>query len=377
MANSNQMLLDWLSGPVMTELVQSQDIAPGLPKPFPDEFYQTSDTECVGVNMMWDAIQGVRTPATIVDYLSPSRGTDTQPRTRRQAVALGTRENTPLDSEVITALMSNVPLWQNRMRTILRQKMADFRQRADNLRITLVNAAIATNGIGYDRNGNILPTLGTNTIPPQVNFQGLYAGTNALTYTSNWPGTGGAVGDWSNVSTDIPNSIRVARQSMVFTSNYVMTNCIYGESIPSYMYNNTAMQTYLSRQPSLNQQFMDTNEVPDGLLDMKWHPGYTAYYIDQNGNQQKWVAHNQIILFPEINKSWYEFVSCSMPCPTGLVAPNTPVEQFLASCPPVKGYSSYCIPCYDPIKISVVAQDYSLPLLKSSYFPYSATVSAA
>lgn len=376
MANSNQMLLDWLSGPVMTELVQSQDIAPGLPKPFPDAFYQPSDTTCVGVNVMWDAVQGVRQNATIVDYLSPSRGVDTQARTRRQAVALGTRENTPLDSEVIMALQSNVPLWQDRMRMVLRQKMADFRQRADNLRITLVNSVIATNRISYDRNGNILPTPNGNTIPPVVDFQALHAGANALIYTDHWPNTSLAVGDWSNASTDIPSSIRAMRQGFVFQSNYVATNLIYGRDIPGYMYNNTAMQTYLSRQPSLNQQFMDTNEVPQGLLDLQWHPGYMAYYIDQNGAQQTWVAHNEIIIFPEINPGWYEYVSCSMPCPTGLVAPNAPIESFLSNCPPVKGYSSYCIPSYDPIKISVIAQDFSMPISKNPQLPWQATVTA-
>lgn len=376
----SQMLYDWLSGPVMTELVASQDIAPGLPKPLPAAFYEFSPTNVVGVNVQYDAVVGVRTTAPIVAALSPAAGTDTQPRQRRQSVALGTRISTPLDSEFIMAMQSNVPLWADRAKTIMRQKQQDFRYLSDNLMISLVNSVICTGQISYNGSGQLLSSASGNVVPPQVSFQQLYAGSNQLNHASNWPNTnpGVPVGDWAITSTDIPSSLRAMGQGYQFTSNYTPMHILYGKNIPGYFYNNTAMQTYMSRQPNLNMNFMETNEVPAGLLDFQWHKGYTAYYLATNADgtttTTKWLGDDQIVIFPDINASWYENVLCSMPCPTGLVQPGADVSTFLDSCPPVRGYSSYCIPCWNPIKLDIVSQLYTLPIIKNPYVMWSALV---
>lgn len=370
---AQQMLLDWLSGPVMTELAASQAIAPGLPKPFPAKLYDFSPAINVGVNVQWDSMIGQRAPAQAVDYLSPARQIQTQARQRVQAVALGTREKMVFDTEFILAIQSNVPLWQNRSRDLMRQRMQDFRFRADNFMCSLVHSAISQGQISLDRNGNILPTTAGATVV--VNYSSTYGTTGALTKTSAWPNQTTLVGDWSSPSTDIPASARAMQQSFAFTSNYQPVHAIYGKSIPSFMYNNTALQTYMSRSQMVGTQFLETNEVPAGMLDMQWHPGYKAYYVDANGVVQPWVADNQIIIIPEIDPWWYENLLCSMPCPQGILQPTGDIEAALAMCPPVRGYSSYTSMSWDPILINAIAQVYSLPIQKAQLASYNATVS--
>lgn len=379
MASAQQMLYDWFSGPVMTDLAQSETVAAGLELVFPKKFYEISNISPVGINVDWESHIGVRSTAPIVDSLSPSVTQETQARQRQFAQAVGTRMNTPLDSELLIGLLNNVPQWQNRARQVLMQKMRDFRAKADNLKTTLVHSALALDAIYVNSAGQILPSS-TGAVGGGFQFGSLYSGANALTKTSYWPGltTGVAanqVGDWSSASLDIPASIRAMQQGYRFTSNYKPVNIIYGKSIPTFLYENTAMQTYMSRQPMINQEMLMTNEVPAGLLDMTWTPGYEAYYVDSNGVSQPFLKDNQIIITPDINANWWENFECSMPCPKGLVNPTVDFASFLASCPPVKGYSSYVIPSYDPPKATMIAQWYGWPAIKSNLACWGATTS--
>ena len=378
MVSAQQMLYDWFSGPVMTDLAQSETVAAGLELVFPKKFYDFSPTSPVGVNVDWESYIGVRSTAPIVDSLSPSVTQETQARVRQFAVAVGTRMNTPLDSELLIGLLNNVPQWQNRARQVLVQKMRDFRMKADNLKTTLVHSALALDAIYVNASGQILPSA-TGAVGGGFSFGSLYSGANALNKNSYWPGlpaiSANQVGDMSNASFNIPASFRAMQQGYRFTSNYKPVNIIYGKSIPSFFYANTAMQTYMSRQPQIDQELLLNNEVPKGLLGFEWTPGYEAYYVDSNGVSQPFLADNQIIITPDINANWWENFECSMPCPKGLVNPATDFAQFLASCPPVKGYSSYVIPSYDPPKATMIAQGYGWPTIKSNLAVWGATVS--
>jgi hypothetical protein len=380
MASAQQMYLDWLSGPVMTDLVASETVAAGAEKVLPPKLYEFSNTSPVGVNVEWETTIGVRGTAKAVAYLAPSQTQETQSRQRLFATAVGTRMNTPLEGEMLIGLMSGVPQWAERAKRILMQKARDFRFYADNLKTALVHSAFANDAIYIDSGGNLLPNS-TGAVGGGFKFNSLYAGANSLTKTSYWPGlpTGVAsnlVGDWSSTSFDIPTSIRSMQKGYRFTSNYRPMTIMYGKNIPAYFYNNTALQTYMSRQPAINQEMLLTNEIPKGMLDINWVPAYDAYFTDKTGTPQGWWADNQITIIPDVNLNWYENFECSLPCPKGMV--NTVAgdwDSFISGCPPVKGYSSYVIPHWDPIHASMVAQWYGWPAIKSNLASWSATVS--
>lgn len=375
---SQQMLYDWFSGQVLTNLAQSEQVAPGLPKPLPAALYKFGPTSPVGVNVIYEAIIGNRQTAKFTDYLSPAANLETLPRQRNQAVALGARIATPIDGELMIGLMNNVPIWQQRAKEILNQKFRDFRNYSENLQLSMVHSAIFTDSINADSNGNLLPSS-SGAVNGGFKFNSLYAGANALQYNSHWPGVPATaqnlVGDFSNASTDIPSSFRAMDQGYTFTSNYKPKNIIYGKDLPRYFYNNTNMLTYMSRQPQINSELLLSNEVPQGLFRYNWFPAADAYYVDQNGVTQQWCADNQMVIMPDVNLNWWENFECSLPCPKGMVTPAADLQQFLDACPPVRGYSSYVLPCWNPVKADLIAQAYSLPVLKSPYANFSVFVS--
>ncbi len=377
------MLIDWLAGPVLSELVTTAVTAPGLPKPLPAPFYSISPTEVVGVNVQWEATFGDRQVAQATDPMSPSRRIESQANQRPQAVAVASRTNFVLDTDLLTFMQSNIPFLQNRAKQIFMKKAADFKQRTQNLITSMPHAALGYGAIFLDGNGNLLPNS-TGAVQT-VNFNLTYganaanvAGGVPLTKTSNWPNTTGAaniVGDWSNTSTDITASLRALDESFTFTSNYQAVHILYGKSIPSYLFDNTSVQTLLTRQPQVNREFWDANQVPQGFAGYQWHPFYKAYYVDQNGVIQRFVQDNQIIIMPEVNPMWYEYFECSLPCPVGIPNAQMSWEDVSAWAPARKGYGSYCHGHLDPVSLTCIQQWAGLATPKSPIAVWSATVS--
>jgi hypothetical protein len=384
MASSNQMLIDWLAGPVLSELITTAVIAPGLPKPLPAPFYQISDTEVVGVNVTWDATYGDRQMAQFTDPMSPSRRVESQVTQRPQAVAPASRTNFLVDTDMLNYIQaSSLPFFRDRAVRIFKKKAADFKQRTQNLITNMPHAALGYGAIWADGNGNMLPSS-TGAVQT-VDFKLIYgpnaanvAGGVPLTKTSNWPNTTGAnniVGDWSNTSFDITGSLRGLEESFVFTSNYQAVHILYGKGIPSYLWDNTSIQSLISRNQVLGSQFWQGNQVPQGLAGFQWHPFYKAYFQDQNGVIHQFCADNQIIILPEVNPMWWEYFECSLPCPVGI--PNAQIDwnEISTWAPNRKGYSSYSYGNMDPVSLTCVQQWAGLATVKSPLALYSATVS--
>jgi len=165
------------------------------------------------------------------------------------------------------------------------------------------------------------------------------------------------------------------RESFRATSNYNPVKILYGKAIPGYLYGNTAMQAYLSRQPMLNQQFMDTNEVPKGLLDFEWFPAYNNYYVDSAGTVQQWFADNQIVVIPDLEPNWYEFFEAGTLIPTTVASEAQNIEQLLTNVKVVNGKFAYATMSTDPIKLKAISGDYFLPTIKNGLVVWSLTVS--
>jgi hypothetical protein len=366
----NQSLLDWLSGPVLTQLVESQDIKAGLPAPMPPALYTPSGTDVVGVNVQWEAIQGVRQNATLTDPNSPSRRVDTNQRTRKQAVALGTRENIGFDSEFIAMLQSGVPILQQRAKMLQIQKVRDFKQRAENLRVSLPHSAFALGAINVDGNGNLLPSSTGAVMTVNFSIPGTSLnGAGKLTTNSTLPSTTQTVGDWSLAATDIEAALRAIGDSYTYYSNYPVGTIMYGRNVPGYFANNTSMQTFMSRNQGFGGKFLDSNEVPQGLMDYSWQPVHRAYFNDKNNAVQTWFNPKSIYIIPPVSEDWYENVECSLPIPSGIPFANSfdNLENFSGMFPLKKGYGSYCYGSLDPISLTCVQQYYSLPLIKNPY----------
>jgi len=364
-----QTLQDFFAGPVMTELANSEAIKRGLPLYMPDGVLTPSPEKPVGLQIKFKQFKGNRATAQLVHQASGSREVEVLGANWQYATALGTREHFVVDQDFLYQLMSGVDYVKMQAKAEFTRRMADFRERQDNLRKTLVCSAFAKGAIYADGSGNILST--SSGAVQTVSF-----GTQAFTKATNYPNVSTyAVGDWSSASTDIPSSLRTLRESFRATSNYNPVKILYGKAIPGYLYGNTAMQAYLSRQPMLNQQFMDTNEVPKGLLDFEWFPAYNNYYVDSAGTVQQWFADNQIVVIPDLEPNWYEFFEAGTLIPTTVASEAQNIEQLLTNVKVVNGKFAYATMSTDPIKLKAISGDYFLPTIKNGLVVWSLTVS--
>ena len=370
---ADQGLMDFLSGVQMTELAAAQSIKRGLPWRLPDKLMEASPEKPVGMQIMYDSITGNRQLAQMVSHLDPSRRAETPGVTRKFATALGTKEHLALDSERILALKSNLPVVADRAKRYLVNDIANFRSRQDNLKLSLVTSVFANQGkIYYDDKGNLLPTSSGayNTIDFVVPSGNVRVKTDTIGSSSV------TVGDWSSTSTDIPNTLRTLRQQNLQANNYNLVHIFYGKNIPSYLAANTEMQTFMSRQnPETNRAFLQTNEVPQGLLDYQWHPVGDAYFVDQNGTVQQWFADNKVVVVPEISSDWYEYYEAGTLVPNQFAAMGSDPEQMINNCFVANGNFAYCVFGIDPIAVKIVGGWYGLPCIKVPSVLWDLTVS--
>lgn len=367
---ADQTLMDFFAGPVMTELAQSPTIKRAIPRFLPEALFTPSPTKPTGIQVKWKSYSGNRKSAQLVHHGSSSKEREMPGSQWNYATAIGSKEHIVVDQDMIYALKSNIPYIQQQAKNEFTKRVADFQQEFTTLRTNVIASTVARGRIDWDSSGNVLTS--TSGSAGNIDF-----GVTSLTTASNIPNISPnvTVGDWSNPATDIPLKLRTILDGFFFGTNYTPKYALYGKDIPSFFYGNTNMSTYLSRQPMLNQQFMDTNEVPKGLLDLDWFPAHKNYNVSDSGTLAPWFASNQISIIAEPDDTWYEFFEAGTAVPTGLMAPNSNLEAMLGSLQIVNGKFGYVEMSTDPVKLKAITGDYFLPAVKNGAVVWIITVS--
>lgn len=370
---ANVSLNDFLSGILLTRLADSATIARGIPDFLPAEYATVSAEKPPTMEVQWDAFNGNRRTATIINANSPSIRRERPGVTRKQATALGSRQHIVMDHARLIALKSDQPVFAAAAQRQMIRDMENFRSEFDTLRIQLRYSALANGEIWYDTNGQILTsaTGAYNT----VDF-GIPA-TNVLTHTQNYPNVTPTVevGDWSNAATDIPGSLRALKDSSIFTSNYEVTTLLYGVNVPSYLQNNTNVQNYLSRNPRYSQKgVLEDNEIPPGLFGFKWVPMHKAYNVSNSGAITQWWGGDTVVAVPDVEPNWYEYIEAGSLVPNGIASPNMDLSQLIDLCTIKNGRFSYSELSTDPIFAKVIMGDYTLPIIKNGLVYFRLTV---
>lgn len=374
---ANQEIEDFFAGPVMTEVAQAPLVKRGIPRFLPAELWTPGPSKPASTQFKYKQYTGNRASSKVVNHDAPSLEVEVTAANWQYATALGTREHFVVDQEFLYQLMSPIPYVSDLAKQEYQRRMAEFYTRQETLRTNAVASVFATGAIYFDSGGNILTTSSGN-------YGGNMAGftPQSLSKTSQYPLLGGPiVGDWSNVAFDIPGSLRNLRESFLFLTNFDAATILYGSAIPSYLTLNTSMGTYLSRQPSLNQQFMDTNEVPKGLLDYDWKPAYKQYFVPSSnsgttqGTPAPWFPANQITVIAPVTDEWYEFVEAGTLIPKGIAAMGQDVSSLLSNIEVANGRFSYAEMATNPIKLKAIVGDYFFPTVKNGNLVWIITVS--
>jgi hypothetical protein len=314
---ADQTLQQFFSGVLLTELVRSEAVKSGIPDVLPAQTRTTrSGQNPVGTQVQWHEITGNRKTALQVAMNSPAKAVDTPGVTRRFATAIGTKEELVIDHELIQALMSNIPLYQERAKQELVNRVRQFRTRADNLEIAARASVFANGAIYFDKSGNLLPTSTGSFAPLSPAFNVPTA--NKL--TKDGAGSTYNIGDWSSASTDIFGNLRTLRNANIKANGYQLNTILYGQSVPSYILQNTTAKAYLQFNPAYNNTLMTTNEIPNGFAGWNWAPVSSMFFDDQNGTTQAWFSDKYLGVMPTFTTDWYDYFECGALVPRNVVS---------------------------------------------------------
>lgn len=385
MANT---LADYFSGPVLSEMAQVEQIKTGLRWHLDPGFLVPSSTKIVGPEARWTAWKGTRKGAQLVGMNSPSVSIETPGEKTVTQSCLGSKENITVDIDMLTELASNIPYRQAQAQATFKRKVRAVLSRRETTRKNLAASALLTGQIAYKGNPQgqdgsqvTLPTTSGATV---LNFQPITLNQGVNTFTvSNDDGTSNTytitVPDFSSASTDIPGFFRTLNLTYEQVTGYQMQNMTYGGNFPSYIgVNNTQMSTYWSRNQKYGEQFLDSGEVPPGLfsagteggtLQCRWHAGYMQWFQDPANNYAatQWLGVKQLVVTPEVDESWYEFMENGTTIPRGIgIASGTDIDAMTEQFTEVAyGSYGYAYPILDPYKLKVILGWNGLPVIKN------------
>ncbi len=365
---STVTLQDILGGPNLCGVIRGT--ATGIPNVFPESFYQVDKTVDRDSGQ-YTRVTGTRTVARMAAYESPStqrqlRGVEGVP-----VKLIHTVESILLPTaDYLNLLQYDDTAAQKRGIQEVTRQVREFRQNFDNLRVAALTQMLFQGAIYWDGNGNLLPSsTGAKTI---ANFNVPAGNQNQL----NVLGSGNILDtSWDNASADIDKQLLSLRQTAIRLSGYPLGYAFYGQNVPSYLTNNTKLQSYFIHNEGENTQYLSTAEIPSPLLGMKWLPAYDAFFEDSTGTPQNLVGPDQVCFTPAPSPDWIGWLEGTYPVPTnvGSVASDA-AASLRSNVTTAAGMFAYGLLNTDPVTVKMVAGDTFLPVLKVPGAVFIATV---
>lgn len=366
-------LMDYLAGDALTKLAQAYANRPGLARPFPASFYATKQNPNAGTTTVsYDVETSSREAAKVRNPDSPSAMVQGVGVQNKKVVGLGSREAYPIGLEMIGALQSNSEIVRMNAQAELQRQVRNFVDRFRNLRTNAAHSVLFRGKIDVAADGEIQTT---SFSPMRTIDYGVPTG-NLITHDGS--GSTYNIGDWSNSATNIVLNVQNLKKYQSRQRGFDVTNVYYDVNVPGYLAANTSFKEYLTRNPNFNQQFVNTGEIPNGVLDLNWTPIYKAVHVTggtggTSATITGWTSGKFISFSPDPGADWwYENLECGLPAPTGLTSEAQITEAMLnpdtlSKAFPIRwGMHSYSLMNADPIMAKLIVADFHLPALKSA-----------
>lgn len=331
----------------------------GVPNPFPQEFFNVKPSNRVlGDKAKYIRITGERRTAAMAKYGSPARRHTLRDISSQNVGLLHSNESFTVDFMMLQKLMSFEKYVQDEGMDWLQYQFAELGKRHGNSRIISVASMLRYGAIYWDAAGNILPSSSGSTESATFNVPATHQDQiNGIIAAS-----------WVLSNTDIPAHIRALKDYAAKETGLPIATCLYGKNVASYMMNNDFVSAYLSRNPNFNNRFVESNEIPDGLFDIKWIPVHTAFFEDYAGTNQSIWGDDLAVFTPAINQpdkmDWYAMYEGSYPVPRSLDVQRDPMG-VISNNEIVHGQFAYGVPGVNPPGAEVYHGDTWLPGLRN------------
>ena len=359
-------LLDILAAPNLCGVIQGTTT--GIPNVFPAGFFKVDQTVDKDSGTYF-RVTGTRTTARAVAYGSPSLARQLRNVEEVPFKLIHVAENVNFPMAQFRNLMDKgtLNIDEKGVKEITRQ-VREARKNVDNLRVAALTQMLFNGQIYFDGQGNLLPaSSGARTT---VDFAVPAGNKNQL----NWDGNGNVLSaGWETTSTDIATQLINLRRAAERLTGYELRHAFYGRNVPGYLTSNTTLQSYFIRNQETNAEYLRTADVPSPLLGLSWHPAYSAFFEDANGNDQSLVGDDQVVFTPEPDTDWVGFLEGTIDVP-GSVTYAADIGTALDSVVPASGMFAYGSITTDPVAIKLVYGDTFLPVLKVPKAIFIATV---
>lgn len=346
-----------------------QDIAEGLPKRLPEALYNPTDT-VEGDTGKYDKVSGNRDYARLVRYGSPSQRANMKGIKEVPVKLIHTFEHQihkPLVYKNLRAEGDEGK--QERGKQTIARHVRDFASRLQLTRQIAIQQALLKGIIYIGTDGKILPSSSGSEY--SIDFQVPAGNKDQL----NVFGSGDLLTvNWTSATADVITEMNNVKSAALKKTGYPLANVVYGKNILYYLLNNNFTKELINRNVGF-QAAAAGGKVPQGMFDLNWYPGQDLFYVDANGDIQTLVGDNQIILFPEVDETWWGLLEGTFDVPTSVDIRGDAAEAMddLAE---VQGMFSYAIltPDMDPPAIKHFHGDTFLPVLKVPEAVFQGTV---
>jgi len=340
-----------LGSVALTSLVNG--IKGGVPDDvIPPEFMRVNRT-VTGNTTKYRKVDNTRKVARLVQYGSASVRREQTGVSEVPITLMHTFEHQVFEAWVLQNLRSAMDAEQRLGEDEVARQTAEFKRLFMNLRMASTMSMIAQGKIFFDSNGNMLPSSSSAVTTVDA---GVPAG--------NRNQIGGIISaKWSVAGTDIPVQIANLKKYARKLTGYRPMYAFYGANILSYFTGNDKMKEIINRNPAMQNAVLMNNEIPDGLMGMKWRPIYESFFEDQDGSNQDLADDDTVVFTPDPSPEWWEVIEGTYAIPSNMVLGGNALD-VLATLRNVPGMFSYAEVQTDPPSIKQLAGDTFLPIIK-------------
>lgn len=338
----------------------------GIPNPFPKQFFEVKEGGKIrGDKTQYIRVGTERRTAQVVPYNAPSKKRELLPIDSQSARLLYSSEHIKIDPNILLKLREFGSYSQEEGRDWLNYQIKENGKRLGNSRLVSLATTLRFGEIYIDASGNVLPD----------------SSGAAHTYSFNVPAThkttinGIVSSSWALPNTDIPGQLRELYNFAVEETGMEPKTVLYGKNIPKYLMQNVYVKEHFVRYQSMNQNFLETNQIPNGLLGYNWvYVGHAFVQKDDgttptNGTNVKLWDDDLCVFLPDLNQpeemdGWYQLFEGSIMVPKRLSITQGG-EDVLNNFTEVTGQFSYGHITIAPASAQVEYGDIWLPALRN------------
>jgi len=334
-----------------------EDVKTGIPDVLPPKFW-ANKKGTLGDQGRYTRYAGTRQTARRVEYGAPSM--------RRALSAVGVFdiklmhffEHLTLDVKLYQSLRGYDNYQpQNFGQQEVDRQAVQFRRLFDNTRLSALYSMFALGYIYFDGNGNLLPTSSGAVVTVDYGI----AAANRTTLLDVASATI-ITASWATASTDIPLHIRKIKETSVRRTGHPLKYALYGRNIPTYFASNTQVKEFFYRNPRMQDHFLTTGELPDGLFGLSWIPVQEgAFFSDQDATIQNWWDADQVTFIPEPEEMLFHWMEGTYPVPTSF-QPMASLQAAKESFELKQGMFAYGVPTSNPMTAELHHGDTFLPV---------------